>query len=376
MHKLLAGQLTHFLDVPDGALPLLMQELQGLVSRGGLSTQASHMLGGLERFLQHVDETYQQKDLELVLKTRSLELNAVELTAKNERLCEDLANRSRSMESLRQTADELVASTDMHALTDVGDGQESLSSFMRNLVTQNEESQRDLQAALTDLAYQKFALDQHAIVSTTNLYGDMVYANDKLCEISGYARAELMQKNPRLINSGIHPPEFFQRLWATVSSGQVWRAEMCNRNKSGQLYWVSATIVPLRDKAGQISMYMAICSDITALRGMEASIKAAEARLRHITNTVPGVVFQWHVAATSYRFTFVSDRIWEVLGISPDALLAQASLTTDQIVPADRGRVVAGILDAARRRVAGAPRCRGRPAARFRRRARAGRSAC
>ena len=352
MHKLLAGQLAHFLDVPDGGLPLLTQELQRLVGRGGLSAQASQVLVGLEKFLQRVDETYVQNDIELALMSCSLDENTVELTARNKQLREDLASGTRAMESLRQTAGEFVASSDMYALTDSGDNVESLSTLMRNLVTQNEESQRDLQAALTDLAYQKFALDQHAIVSITNRDGDLVYANDKLCEISGYARAELMQKNTRLMGSGIHPPEFFQRLWDTVGSGQVWRAEMCNRNKLGQLYWVNATIVPLRDKAGQISMYMAICSDITDLRGMEASIKAAEARLRHITNTVPGVVFQWHVAATHYRFTFVSDRIQEVLGISPDALLEKPHLTTDQIVPADRSRVVAGILDAAKRRVA------------------------
>jgi two-component system sensor histidine kinase/response regulator len=85
---------------------------------------------------------------------------------------------------------------------------------------------------------------------------------------------------------------------------------------------------------------------------MEASIKEAEARLRHITNTVPGVVFQWHVASRdNYRFTFVSDRIRDTLGITPEELLANASLTTLQIVPEYRGKVVSGVLDAAKRRV-------------------------
>ena len=74
--------------------------------------------------------------------------------------------------------------------------------------------------------------------------------------------------------------------------------------------------------------------------------------MRHITNTVPGVVFQWHVASRdNYRFTFVSDRIWDTLGIKPEELLANASLTTLQIVPEHRGAVVAGVLDAAKRRV-------------------------
>ena len=223
--------------------------------------------------MQRVDEAYQQSDRDLELKTRSLEMSSLELTAKNNQLREDLASRTRAMESLKQTASDLMASIDMQPSAGQDDNLESLSTLMRDLVRQHEESQRDLHAALTDLAYQKFALDQHAIVSITNLDGDIVYANDKLCEISGYSRSELMSRNHRIINSGTHEPAFFANLWQTITSGQVWRGEICNRNKSGELYWVSATIVPLRDDTGKISMYIAIRTDITRLRKMEASIK-------------------------------------------------------------------------------------------------------
>ena len=352
MHKLLARQLKRVLEVPEDEIPELLQEFEALARSGELSPRALNGLGKLGAFLQRVDEAYQQSDRVLELKTRSLELSSLELTAKNNQLREDLASRTRAMESLKQTASDLMASVDMQPSAGQDDNLESLSTLMRDLVRQHEESQRDLHAALTDLAYQKFALDQHAIVSITNLDGEIVYANDKLCEISGYSRSELMSRNHRIINSGTHEPAFFANLWQTIISGQVWRGEICNRNKSGELYWVSATIVPLRDDTGKISMYIAIRTDITRLRKMEVSIKGAEARLRHITNTVPGVVFQWHVASRdNYRFTFVSDRIWDTLGIKPEELLANASLTTLQIVPAYRGAVVAGVLDAAKRRV-------------------------
>ncbi len=216
---------------------------------------------------------------------------------------------------------------------------------------EHDEVQRDLEAALTDLAYQKFALDQHAIVSVTNRDGQIIYANDKLCEISGYSRSELTYQSHDLINAGFTDDGFFQGLRDTVASGQVWRGEICNRNKSGQLYWVNATVVPLRDESGAISMYITIRTDITELRRMEASIKDAEARLRHITNTVPGVVFQWHVHQTKYSFTFVSERVQEVLCIAPADLIADATLTTRQIVESDLAQVVAGVRAAAARRV-------------------------
>jgi len=351
MHKLLVRQVKRTLGVTEEQLPALLQEFRLLGERDALSTPALTLATGLGALLQSVDEAYQQSDRDLELKTRSLEMSSVELTQSNTRLRDELASRTRAIDSLRETARELMASIDTEQTLNADDNLETLSLIMRDLVRQHEESQLDLHEALTDLAYQKFALDQHAIVSTTNLAGDIVYANDKLCEISGYSRTELLGQNHRMINSGVHDKAFFTAMWQTISSGQVWHGEICNRAKAGHLYWVSATIVPLRDDSGNPSMYVAIRTDITERKQMEVSMKTAEARLRHITNTVPGVVFQWHVSATRFRFTFVSERVREVLGYTPEELKADSSLSTAQIAAEDRTRVVEGVLDAAKRRI-------------------------
>ena len=353
MHKLLARQVKRAFEVDPAGLEVVQRELTGLAASGVLSVAAAKLLGGLPGFLQRVEEAYQQSDRDLELKTRSLELSSVELSAKNARLREDLASRTRAIDSMRASARELMASIDTEQTLADDENLESLSALMRDLVRQHDESQRDLHAALTDLAYQKFALDQHAIVSTTNLAGDIIYANDKLCDISGYSRAELLNQNHRIMNSGYHPPDFFANMWEQITAGMVWHGEICNRNKAAELYWLDATIVPLSDEVGNLTMFIAIRTDITERKRMEGSVKAAEARLRHITNTVPGVVFQWHVAPEQlhYHFTFVSERVREVLGFSPEALKQDASLSTQQIFADDRNRVVSGVLDAARRRV-------------------------
>ena len=351
MHKLLARQVKRVLDVDPLSLPDLQQEFARLVASGALSPQAAQLINGLPGFLQRVDEAYVQSDRDLELKTRSLELSSVELTEKNARLREDLASRTRAIDSLRASARDLMASIDTDQTLAADDNLETLSALMRSLVTQHEESQRDLQEALTDLAYQKFALDQHAIVSITNLAGDITYANDKFCQISGYTRAELLSQNHRIINSNMHSPAFFTEMWEQITSGMVWHGEICDRNKVGNLYWVDATIVPLANDAGKPTMFIAIRTDITERKRMEASVNAAEARLRHITNTVPGAVFQWHVAPSRYHFTFISERVREVLGFSPEELKLDSSLTTMQIYKEDRARVVAEVLDAAQRRV-------------------------
>jgi PAS domain S-box-containing protein len=351
MHKLLSRQVKRSLDVDPAVFSALQQELTQLAASGALSAEAAKLVKGLPVFLERVDEAYQQSDRDLELKTRSLELSSVELSETNARLREDLSSRTRTIESLRASARDLMASIDTEQTLADDENLESLSTLMRDLVQQHDESQRDLNAALTDLAYQKFALDQHAIVSTANLAGDIIYANDKFCEISGYSRAELLNHNHRLVKSGVHPPEFFVNMWEQIATGMVWHGEICNRSKAGNLYWVDATIVPLADESGMPNMYIAIRTDITQRKRMEGSVKAAEARLRHITNTVPGVVFQRHLRPGYDQFTFVSERVQEVLGFSPEQLKQDPSLSTKQIVQEDHARVMGGVLDAAHRRV-------------------------
>ncbi|MGI9133077.1 MAG: PAS domain-containing protein, partial [Rhodoferax sp.] len=351
MHKLLARQVKRVLGVSEEQLPALYEELGRLAQGGVLSPVAARVFGNLGNFLSRVDEAYQQNDRDLELKTISLELSSVELTQTNSRLREELVSRDRAIDSLRQTARGLLVSIDPEQSVSDDDNLETLSELMRDLVRQHEESQLDLRAALTDLAYQKFALDQHAIVSTTDVAGNIIYANDRFCEISGFTRAELLGQNHRMINSRTHDRAFFAQLWQTITSGQVWHGEVCNRSKMGSLYWVSATIVPLRDNAGKPSMFIAIRTDITERKKMAASMELAEARLRHIANTVPGVVFQAHVGPNGTRFTFVSERVREILGFSPEQLKADASLQYQLILEDERGWVESAVQDAARRQM-------------------------
>nr|WP_251140384.1 PAS domain-containing protein [Rhodoferax sp. U11-2br] len=222
---------------------------------------------------------------------------------------------------------------------------------MSDLVAQREASQRELQAALADLANQKFALDQHAIVSITDLAGDITYANDKFCQISGYTREELLGRNHRMINSGRQHTSFFKHLWQTILKGQVWHGEICNQAKDGSIYWVQATIVPLLDD-GAPRQFIAIRTDITARKAMQAAMAQAEERLRRITNAVPGVVFQCEVGAGGIRYTFLSERLKEIRGLERDALMRNGAISFDQILEPDRSRCLSEVMVAAQRREA------------------------
>ena len=137
------------------------------------------------------------------------------------------------------------------------------------------EANRQVMEALGSLEEQKFALDQHAIVALTDLKGTITYANDKFAEISGYRIEELMGKNHRILNSGYHSSDFFTQMYRSISKGNVWHGEICNRNKQGGIYWVDTTIIALKDARNVPKSYIAIRADITERKRQELEVKEA-----------------------------------------------------------------------------------------------------
>lgn len=140
-------------------------------------------------------------------------------------------------------------------------------------VTREYEQEQELLASARETENFRRALEQSALVSITDTAGAIVYANDKFAEISGYSIEELHGQNHRLVNSGVHSKEFFREMWQTISSGEAWRGEICNRAKNGQLYWVETSINPMVNTEGKIYRYLSVRYEITQRKRVEEELR-------------------------------------------------------------------------------------------------------
>ncbi len=135
------------------------------------------------------------------------------------------------------------------------------------------------------LRVQNVALEAAANgIVITDLGGKIRWTNPAFTKMTGYAAEEVVGRDPSILKSGVHPPEFYRSLWSTVAAGDPWYGEMTNRRKDGSLYVEEQTIAPVRSSAGDITHFIAIKQDVTERRKVEAQLveakEAAEAAAR------------------------------------------------------------------------------------------------
>jgi len=158
----------------------------------------------------------------------------------------------------------------------------SLASALKQTIHRLIESEQRAQLALRELALQRQALDEHAILSETDARGRIVYANRKFCELSGYEYHEVLGQDHRILNSGVHPPSFWKEMYAALAKHGVWHGEICNRTKNGDLYWVQTTNAAISDPQGRLLGYVSLRTDITERRRAEQANRKLAARLQAI----------------------------------------------------------------------------------------------
>ncbi len=110
-------------------------------------------------------------------------------------------------------------------------------------------------------------------VIITNARGLIEYVNPAFERMSGYARSEVIGRNPRLLQSNRTPRDTYRRMWDALSQGQPWHGELVNKRKGGGHYLQSVTIAPLRNERQEVVQYIAVQMDITAQRAAEERLE-------------------------------------------------------------------------------------------------------
>lgn len=211
----------------------------------------------------------------------------------------------------------------VHYLPDTADGQvKGFYAFVHD-VTELTESRLQLAAVQRDNAALLETLNQHSIVSVADRQGRIVDVNDAFCRISGFERHELLGQNHRIVNSGTHGAAFWVDMWRTISAGRSWRAEVCNRSKSGALYWVDSVVAPFIDAQGRVEKYVSIRTDITDRKRTEMQLQSTLTLLRTVLEASTQVAI---VATDEEGVVTVFNRGAELLlGVSADQVVGRGN---------------------------------------------------
>ena len=144
----------------------------------------------------------------------------------------------------------------------------------RERLRQEISAQRDqLSIQLAKLRKMTTAVEQSpASIVITDLDAGIEYVNPRFSEVTGYQAEEVLGKNPRILQSGQTDRATFDSMWATLTQGRSWTGELVNRRKNGEIYWEQAQIAPVRDADGTITHYVAVKTDITRDKALDAEL--------------------------------------------------------------------------------------------------------
>ncbi|MGA9567058.1 MAG: PAS domain S-box protein [Candidatus Korobacteraceae bacterium] len=161
----------------------------------------------------------------------------------------------------------------------------------------------DIKRAGEQLRLQASALTATAnAIAITNNAGQILWINPAFTTLTGYQASEVIGKNPRVLKSGHHPPEFYEQMWRTILDGRVWRGEVSNLRKDRSCYTEEMTITPVFSTAGAIQNFIAIKQDVTSRNSLEKQLRQSQ-KLEAIGRLAGGVAHDFNnmlMVITSY----------------------------------------------------------------------------
>ena len=170
----------------------------------------------------------------------------------------------------------------------------------------------------SDLRKFSHAVDHSPLsVIITNANSRFVYVNPRFTQLTGFSLAELAGKTPRVLRSGVNSAVLYENMWATITAGQDWHGELCNRKKNGEMFWDYAAISPVFDAEGRITHYVSIQENITERKLADEMLCQQSHFSSRVINSLPGI---FYMQDEQDRLIQVNARFLEVTGYSKEQL--------------------------------------------------------
>jgi PAS domain S-box-containing protein len=155
------------------------------------------------------------------------------------------------------------------------------------VINQNITEQRNAEEELRKLSR---AVDQSPNAECiTDTDGIIEYINPITIKLTGYTKDELLGQKSSIFSSGEKTELEYGELWKTIKSGDIWKGELHNKKKNGELYWESTTISPIFDNQGKITHFLAIKVDISEQKRVEKALLDSKEQLRKFASHLQSV---------------------------------------------------------------------------------------
>lgn len=185
-------------------------------------------------------------------------------------------------------------------------------------ITARKHAEAELERRNEEIAQITSAINNSALVTLTDIRGTILRVNDTFCLTSGYSEKELIGRNHSIVNSGYHDKSFWSDFWQTITSGKIWKGNVCNRKKNGQVYWVYSVINPICDEHGKVVRFLSIRYDITAEKCKEEELSKTKDQLKNIIESIDSVV--WSIDEKTNEFVYLSPNVSKIFGYTTEEL--------------------------------------------------------
>jgi len=161
----------------------------------------------------------------------------------------------------------------------------------------------------------------------TDKFGNILWVNSSFNKLTGYSDNEVIGKSPRILKSGVHDDSFYKKMWDTITAGKIWRGEIVNKNKAGELYYEDMTITPIYNE-GELTHFIAIKQNITENKEAEEKTNLLTSALKSISEIVI-------ITDTENKIKFINEAALSKTKYLPTEVIGEnvAILFPDGIIP-------------------------------------------